>query len=330
MSCTADKLVAACCSLLVAGPALAQGDAREWLDRMEDAVEYLNYSGVFIHIHDQRAETMKVVHRFDGEKITERYYALNGPRREIIRENDTVKCILPDKQSVLVERLAGQTALQARLPAYTTQLEDAYQFKLQRRTGSVAGRTTRIIQIRPRDRYRYGYRLWLDEETAMLLKSQLLSDDDEIIEQLMFASINIQQSIPDSELEPVTDHEGYTWYRQEATTRAREKDNTAPLWRAARLPNGFVLTESRTRMMAGSDEPVEHLVYSDGLATVSVFVELPAKKVDSIGGLSRLGAANAFETSVDAHLITAVGEVPAPTVELIAKSVQPTTVGAMR
>lgn len=326
----ADKLVAACCSLLVAGSAVAQGDAREWLDRMEEAVNYINYEGVFIHIHDQRAETMKVVHRVDGDTITERYYALNGPRREIIRENDTVKCILPDKQSVLVERLAGQTALQARLPAYTTQLEDAYQFKLQRRTGSVAGRTTRIVLIRPKDRYRYGYRLWLDEETAMPLKSQLLSNDGEIIEQLMFASIKLMQSIPDSELEPVTDHEGFTWYRQQARTRAREKDNSAPLWRAARLPNGFVLTESKTRMMAGSDEPVEHLVYSDGLATVSVFVELPATKIEAIGGLSRLGAANTFATSFESYLVTAVGEVPAPTVELIAKSVQPTTVGAMR
>ena len=324
-----EKLTAACLCFAVALPAFAQGDARMWLDRMENAVEYLNYKGVFVHIHGGRSESMQIVHRAEGEVITERLHSLDGPKREIIRVDNTVKCILPDKQSLLVERLQGKTALQARLPTYTTQLDETYSFRLKRERGKVAGRRTRIIYIEPKDRYRYGYRLGLDEETAMPLKAQVMSADNEIIEQIWFVSITLHDSIPDAEFEAVTDHGDFVWYQQDPKSRALEKDHTT-LWRAARLPIGFVLTESKTRMMAGSDEPVEHLVYSDGLAVVSVFVEMRSGGVDDMGGWSRMGAANVFATRRDLHLVTAVGEVPATTVEYIAESVQPTTLGAMR
>lgn len=298
----------------------ADDDPRVLLERMERAVETLNYEGTFVHIVEGRADTMYVVHRYQDGKSTERLIALDGPGREIIRDDDEVTCIFGDRQSVLVERRSEDGPLRSALPRYSEELDAFYEFARLRSEKKV-GRSAEVIAIRPRDDLRYGYKLWMDSATGMMLKAQLMDAYGEIVEQLLFVSIELPEEIPAAKLEPTLSTEGFTWYVQDERTRAAERTGGSA-WRAVETPAGFRLEVANVKMMAGAERAVEHLVYSDGVASVSVFVEPAGARKDSLDGASRIGAANAYTAEVDGHQVTAVGEVPAETVRMIARSMQ--------
>ena len=153
----------------------------------------------------------------------------------------------------------------------------------------------------------------------MPLKSQLVDGQGNILEQILFTQLEISDSIPRSALEPTIDTEGYTMFRPPAMIVRTE--DTLRL-RAARLPEGFQLSVATRGPIAGSQYPVEHLVYSDGLATVSVFIEDPKSKPEFAAGHSRVGSANTFTLNLNGRQVTAVGGVPRRTVETIATSLR--------
>jgi sigma-E factor negative regulatory protein RseB len=199
--------------------------------------------------------------------------------------------------------------------------------------GRVLGRTVRVISVNPKDQFRFGYRLWLDEQSAMPLKTQLCDSHGRVLEQIIFARLDMPESIADADLAPAASTDGMRWVRQSAPGSAA---SGAPAFRASELPPGFRLTVAGAQTLGGATLPASHLVYSDGLATVSVFVEsepVAAKggSDDSsseavapppLRGLARVGSGYAFSTVVQGHQVTAVGEVPAETVEFIAHSVK--------
>jgi sigma-E factor negative regulatory protein RseB len=295
-------------------------DPRQLLERMERAVETLNYEGTFVHIVEGRADTMYVVHRVENGKTTERLISLDGPGREIIRDENEVTCIFGDRQSVLVERRSGGGPLREALPRYSRELDQYYEFASLRPEKKM-GRSAEVIAIRPRDDFRYGYKLWMDTATGMLLKAQLVDVYGEIVEQLLFVSIELPDQIPDAKLEPTLSTEGFTWYVQDERSRAEEQTGSSN-WRAAETPAGFELEAANIKVMAGSERAVEHLVYTDGVASVSVFVEPSGASKEGMAETSRIGAANAFTAVVEGHQVTAVGEVPINTVRMIARSMQ--------
>jgi sigma-E factor negative regulatory protein RseB len=303
---------------LVAFSAPAQ-EAQDWLSRMNSAIEDLSYRGVFVHMQGAAVETLQIVHINDAGRISERIMSMDGVGREIIRREDAVWCILPDTETVLLEDLTDASPLVAALPSYSTELELHYDFNLHRRTARVAQRRTQVVSIIPKDEFRFGYRLWLDTETAMPLKSQLLDETGQAVEQILFTQIEISASIPKSALEPTINTEGFTLFRPPTMTPPTEQSlSLLP----SGLPNGFQLSASMRGSMAGSRYPVNHLVVSDGLATVSVFVEDPKSSPEVAPGYSRLGSANAFSLRVGGRQVTAVGEVPPQTVEAIARSLR--------
>jgi sigma-E factor negative regulatory protein RseB len=314
-------------SLLFALPAAALADnAREWLSRMEKAVETLSYEGTFVHMVGNSIETMHVIHRSVDGDIAERLYSRDQPGREILRHNDKVTCIFADQRTVLVERRKGRhgAPLLGALPQDSSEVESWYEFR-ETGQGRKIGRTARIIEIRPRDEYRYGHRLWLDTVTAMPLKIQLLDHEGVAVEQIQFVSMMVPAEISDARLQPGVEVEGFSWYEHDRpSTAAVVADPPAVGWAIEEPPPGFRLTESRVRTLPGAQHPVEHMVYTDGLASVSVFVE-PAEATDQeLSGLSRMGAAHAFTLILEGQQITAVGEVPPVTVERIARSLRAT------
>lgn len=289
---------------------------KAWLDRMSRAVQTLNYEGTFIYSQQGELETMYIVHRVGEQGEKERLVSLSGSPREIVRENEKVTCYFADDRSVLVnERLAGL------FPTLGRQFEkvgDNYEFVM---LGSdrVAGLNARVMDIRPGDGYRYGYRLWLEEKSGMLLRSELLDESGLPIEQMLFTSITIGGHIPDSALKPVTRAEGFTWFRDEPETA------TGPVsrdWVVTDLPDGFELTSYSKEKLPGRESRVGHIVFSDGLASVSVYVERVSDE-ETLGGYSRIGGLSLYSVTDEERQITVVGEVPQLTVETIARSVQP-------
>lgn len=298
----------------VAGHAPAQ-EARDWLERMNRAVSELNYRGTFVHVLDGNAEMLHIVHRHADGQSGERILSLDGAGREIVRQGDRVQGILPDQRVVLFETRSDVSPLVSALPNTTAELEPHYEITLGG-TARVADRAVQVLEIKPRDEFRYGYMLWLDHETAMPLQSQLVDEQGRVVEQILFTEIEVPADIPASALEATIDTTGFTMLRApESTPLAAEIP-----WRAAAVPGGFKLSVATQSPIAGSDTPVEHLVYSDGLATVSVFIEDPQTKADVRDGFSNVGSTNAFSLTVRGRKVTAMGEVPRQTVRTIASS----------
>ena len=313
--------IAALTLLLGVGVALG-AEPKEWLERMNKALTTQNYVGVFTHVRGTRAETLRIIHRVRGRDVSERLQSLDASGREFIREGDELTCYFPDKRTVLVERRSPDGPLLGALPS----LADGGDSQVYEIRGGererLLGRTTRVVALHPRDEYRYGYRLWIDEQTSMPLKTQLCDKSGQVIEQILFSSIDLPDRIPDSMFRPQMDASNYRWLRAEQ----RVANTTAPaLWEAMRLPPGFRIAMRSNQAMPGSSEPVAHLVFTDGVASVSVFVEPRKRDAKPTEGPARVGSSSAFSTVVDDHQVTAVGEVPPNTVKFIATQVKSTS-----
>jgi sigma-E factor negative regulatory protein RseB len=305
----------------VASARAVDNNAEAWLSRMNSALRTLNYEGTFVYIHDSHVETMQITHRADLQGGIERMTSLTGPEREVVRDHKEVKCVLPESHSVLIERRYAAAHFPAAIPK-TLNTQDLIAHYRIKDLGEdrVAGHQCEIIGIAPRDRYRYGYRLWLDVRTAMLLRSDLITQDGQIVERVMFTTVRYPTKIPNSALEATEIKPGYTWNIQGGSERPASEDARIT-WRAAQLPPGFVLSLNDVQRLAGTPHPVRHWVFSDGLASVSVFSEIAVPGSNDLIGPSRMGAVNAFGLRMGGQNVTIVGEVPPATVELIAKSI---------
>lgn len=305
-------------ALLASGVAAAAGP-EAWLMRINRAAQQLNYDGVFVYLHGDQVEAMRVVHQSGPDGVRERLISLNGEAREVIRDDEQVWCYLPKKKVGVHEyRRDGSQGFPAILPGKVGRLKQHYELALAGRT-RIAARTAQGLRITPRDRYRYGYRLWADLGTGLLLKVDLVAPDGRPLEQYMFTHVEVGGRIDPAALEPATPREHLKWHGEPESHQPPVA--AGGRWRAERLPPGFELVNRVTRYLPMQKVPVEHLVYSDGIASVSVFVQQTAGHAP-LEGLTRMGAVHAFGTVREGHQVTVVGEVPAATVELIGRSLR--------
>jgi sigma-E factor negative regulatory protein RseB len=294
----------------------------QWLERMNHALTTRNYDGTFSHWQGGRVEMLRIIHRVQDGTVSERLASLDGSGREFIRTGANLACYLPDKRTVVVEQrpqresLVGFPALNDAQSASYYDIREVARTRLNRRD-------THVITVAPRDEYRYGYRLWIDDSTAMPLKTQLCDAHGRVIEQVVFASLTLSPHIPDSAFKPDVSTEGYQWLRNGADPQGVVA--AAPAWHAMRLPPGFRMTVRWAQRMPGAAGPVDHLVFTDGVASVSVFVEQqsrPAADQGAVAQAATVGSSSTFSTVVDGHKVTAVGEVPPDTVRFIASQVK--------
>ncbi|MGB9329365.1 MAG: MucB/RseB C-terminal domain-containing protein [Steroidobacteraceae bacterium] len=311
---------------LAAGSALADEPA-QWLARMNQALTRGNYDGTFSHWHGGQVETLRIIHRVQDGMVSERLASLDGSGREFIRSGASLACYLPDKRTVVVEQWPQQEPLVG-FPAVNAQTANFYDIKEVART-RLNRRDTHVISVTPKDEYRYGYRLWIDDSTAMPLKTQLCDAHGQVIEQIVFSSLTVSSHIPDALFKPEFSTEGFHWVRDtQAPLIAPATDPAA--WNAMRLPPGFHMTVRSAQTLPGSPQPVDHLVFTDGVASVSVFVEIQQGGPQAPGApaqvpvaeVATVGSSSAFSTVIDGHKITAVGEVPPVTVQFIATQVK--------
>jgi len=321
-----DTWLALAVGCLAAGVVLADEPA-QWLERMNNALSTRNYDGTYSHWHGGEVDMMRIVHRVQNGVVSERLASLDGSGNEFIRTGSSVACYLPKQRTVVVEQ-RGQNEPLVAFPKVDEQTAAFYDIREVART-RFNRRDTHVITVMPRDEFRYGYRLWIDDSTAMPLKSQLCDPHGAVIEQIVFASLTLSAHIPDAAFKPEVSTEGFTWVRGLVPAPAPPVDFNA--WNALHLPPGFHIVVRSAQTLPGSSQPVGHLVYTDGVASVSVFVEVqqapPAGAGDAaaappVDETATLGASSAFSTVVDGHKITAVGEVPPRTVHDIATQVR--------
>jgi sigma-E factor negative regulatory protein RseB len=309
-------------SMVITGEAVAgPGESpRAWLERMSSAMSQMTYQGTFVYVQGDDVATMRITHVSDRDGVRERLVSVSGPRREVLRDSNGVRWVLGDDRSVLEDSGFNRTFFPELPLDQREETDRSYTLKFGD-NGRIAGFTARNIKIVPRDNYRYGYSLWLEEHSGLLLKWELINSDRKPLAKLMFTEIRIGSEVDPDELRPSSELKKFKTVASELPT-GRAGAKSAPRWQPSRLPPGFQLTGHRMFGQQGQGL-YEHLIYSDGLAAVSVYVESEGANSGQSPGMSRLGTTHAYSRHAEDILITVVGDVPPVTVEFIAKAVAP-------
>jgi sigma-E factor negative regulatory protein RseB len=304
-------------SNFVSSPVIADS-AMEWVQRMSDAMRSLNYRGDFVYMHNNRLEGMQISHYKDEQGEKERLLSLNGEAREVIRDNQNLTCIWPSSRKVIVDLARKNSFSPIFIPDDIARLEKFYQMKLVGRD-RVANMDAVVVHIDPRDQYRYGMKFWINEANGLMMKSSLLDENEQVIEEVMFTRLELfegdNKPVIDT-MPPIDDNFTLVRYHSGDSAKIFAADNA---WQLTGVPGGFWRESVVRRKIPDSDLFVQQMVYTDGLASLSIFIE---KKTDlTQSGVSSMGAVNAFIRILNDHSITAIGEVPAITVRQVAESV---------
>jgi sigma-E factor negative regulatory protein RseB len=293
----------------IAAPAYGDqhGDALAWLQKMATAAQKLNYTGTFTYQSGGNSETSRITHLVDSSGEQERLEVLDGSPREVVRSNDEVKCFLPDDKIVIIEKRGQYKAFPALLPASVGNLGEYYQIR-KGDVSRVAGLDSQLVILEPKDALRYGHHLWADVNTGLILKARTVNERNETIEQFVFNQLQINGVIDKETLKPRFDTEGKAWRIHNA--RAAQSLSAGSDWLfKAQLP-GFKKSAGMKRQARreGSMETT-HFVFTDGLASISVFIE-PLLDQKAEKTTYSAGAINVYKRVAGRHLLTVLGEVP--------------------
>jgi len=307
-------LVAA--SLFIVAPVFAQ-DAADWLQRAAAAARTLNYVGTVANQHGSRVETSRLLHFNDAGSEYEKLTNLDGPAREVIRVDDQVRCYYSDAKLVRVEPRALHSVFPSLLPQQLSTLAEYYNFR-KAETARIAGLETQAYVFEPKDGMRFGHKFWADTATGLLLKARLLNEKNETIEQFAFTDIQIGVKLDRDMFKSQFPTPPADWQVRETAHGDVAPQETG--WVVKDLPPGFSKVVEGYRTLRGKSDKVAHLVFSDGLVAVSVFIE-PTPPTPQAVGLSQQGGVNVYSRPLNEYLVTVLGEAPGATVRQIAYSV---------
>ncbi len=305
---------------LGAGASLAHGsaEAMAWLRKIHDATHKLSYSGTFVYQHGERMETSRIARLVDAGGAVERLEVVDGEPREVIRTKDGVRCYLPDSQTIKIDRSTDRRSFPAVLPDHIAGLAKHYDISLGRQA-RVAGFDCQVVVLKPRDGLRYGYKLWADARSGMLIKSRTLDESGRTIEQFRFTELTLG-GVSRERIKAKLAARSRDWHVDDAAVTPADLAGAG--WTVqADLP-GFTKVVEVQRNLRES-RPVRQVVYSDGLAAVSVFIEALHAGGDPVRtGLASAGAIHVYTREVASHRVTVVGEAPASSVQRVANSVE--------
>lgn len=316
------RLIAVCIvglSLSTLAHADAPLDALQWLQRVTAAAQKLTYTGTFVYQSGSQTETSRITHLYDAGNELERIEVLDGSPREVLRRNDEVKCYLPESRLMIVEKRGARQSFPALLPASMAGLMDHYSIR-KGSTGRVAGLESQSILIEPKDEFRYGHQLWIDTQSGLLLKSGLVNERGEILESFAFTELRIGIPVDRDSLKPRSSPDDWKVHN----VRASEAKGDGGQWQfRAQLP-GFRKMSGMRREAQGDMPGMAHVIFSDGLAAISVFIEPMAGRKDKAEvGHFAMGAINVYKRIAGDHLLVAMGDVPQAALKRLVDGVEP-------
>ncbi len=295
--------------LLFSGrPLAAAEDAASLLAHMSGAVRDLDYQGSFIYEHEGRIDALRLFHA-GGHPERERLVSLSGARSELVREGGAVSCLQSGRPTLVFPNRGGARLLPL-LPSTQDRAFSKFYAAVMGASDRVAGYRARIVSIVPRDAYRYGYRLWLEDTTSLPLRSAVINAKNQVLEQFMFVALEVGARPRASDLAASSDTGVAAPIEEEALA-------TAPHWRVTDAPPGFAFLRAQRPAQGARD--AEHLIYTDGIANVSVYAEPRTATVQSTRVATR-GVLSIYALDAGSWRITALGDVPPATVERIARS----------
>jgi len=297
-------------------------DAQVWLKKIQSSAQKLNYSGTFVYQQGNQVRTSRISHIRSGKNELEKLEILDGKPREYIRNNEEIACYIPETKSIRVEKRVSQDVFPAILGAHPNELVEHYALK-QGEIGRVAGHDCQTVLLTPKDKLRYGYKLWIEKSTGLLLKAQTLNEKNEVVEQIAFTQIVIGNVDPTSVKTSFKNTQG--WRVENAVMTEANLSG----WSVKAVPPGFKKTREMKRLVtdapaeagaAAASREVSQIVYSDGLAAISVFIE--AGSQSRTEGSMQQGAMNIVGKRQGDYWLTIVGEVPAAAIKQVANSIE--------
>ena len=294
-------------------------DANGWLRKIYRATHTLSYAGTFVYQQGERSEASRVTRHVDASGDYEKLVSLDGTPREVVRFKDEVKCYLPESQTVKIDKRSGTRSFPALLPAQISSLAENYDIATGG-TSRIANFECQEIVLTPKDALRYGYQLWADKASGMLVKARVFNEKGETVEQFTFTELSIGRAPAREKRRASIEARSKDWRVEQAAVAPANL--AASGWTIRADIPGFHKVVEVTRTLSPS-RPVGQLVYSDGLAAVSVFIEPLAGRAEPVHpGLSSIGAVNIYSREVANHAVTVVGEAPAASVRRIAQTVE--------
>ena len=292
-------------------------DAAAWLTRASQAARQLDYVGTIVYQIGPRVESSRITHLYDSGREFAKLVNLDGPAREVVRNEGEVRCYYPDAKLVRVEPATFRNVFPSLSAEQQQSLSRYYDFRVlgQDRVG---GRPVQVVVFEPRDGLRYGHRFWSDGATGLLLKARVLNERGDGVEQFAFSDLTINARIDPSMVAPSWPVVPSDWQVLENASADVVAQDTG--WLVTRVPPGFAKIMEGFRKLRGRRDRIAHLVFSDGLVSVSVFVE-PIVAASTPAGFLQKGGLNVYSVRQDDHLITVMGETPGATVRQIAHSV---------
>ncbi len=293
--------------------------ALAWLTKMANAPRQYNYAGTFVYYADSHMETSYIAHKTDASGERERIEVLDGMPRIVFRNNDEMKCYLPESRKIYTEKRWFRKFFPDFMPQPVENIDDNYLVKEIKRE-RIANREAQVLMLIPRDSLRYGHQFWIDVDTGLLLKVSVVQGND-VIEQFSFAQLRVDHDIEVGEVTPDQAMVSGEWKTTNLIAAILNKNELR--WEITHLPAGFKKLVEMKRNLTEKTTLVDHIALSDGLATVSVFIEPIAKDAPAPvpGFFSSRGAINIYVRTLDGNKITTVGEVPVETIKLIGDSV---------
>ncbi len=288
--------------------------AQQWLENMSLSMKTLNYQGTVAFFKNGRLDTMKYFHATDNGLEQERLLSLNSPMREVIREAGKVSCVFKNSQKIVVNHHPVSQSFIVDLPVEFSAASINYHFSL-REEESVAMLPTRVVSIQAKDKYRYDRKIWIDKQYILPLKMEVYDLSGETLEQVVFTDLKVKNRPElvnaNNKLEDTRIKDGH----QSALSSFDGADFVLE-----NIPSGFQTVFFIRMKRDDLTQPADHLLLSDGFSSISIYREAKADDVQL--GLQTLGSVNSFSLVIDDFQITALGEVPAQTVQFIAQGVK--------
>lgn len=307
------------------------GDPQEavaWLSKMAGASNQLNYSGTFVYQHRGQSETSRIAHFVNpAGGVFERLEALDGPVREVIRSNDQVTCYLPDSKTVLIEQRNARL-LPALLPENLNGITESYVVRLGG-LDRIAGHECQVVALEPRDNLRYGRQFCLETRSGLPLRVRTLNEKNEAVESFAFTQLRIGGRFDRDQVKSKYAAKSKNWRIDRSALNVSEKP-TETGWVVNNQPAGFRKLMEIKRSIAGRSGTVAQIVFSDGLAAISVFIEPMPKERLTEATLTHQGAVNIYTRAYADRMVTVLGEAPPATVMQIANSLELRTSAAAK
>lgn len=299
------------------GVQAANNDAWQTLQKAAVAAHALSYQGIFVCQSGSQSKSVEIKHLFNGQHEFSRNVVLDGSPREVLSQGGDVVIYNPRQEKIIIEKRRGQNMFPAILPIDLEGIKANYTVKVGD-IERIADRQAQSLVLEAKDNLRYSYQFWVDTEYGLLLKSVMLNNRNEAIDSMAFNQLSLINTGDLDWFKPKIDaKKAYVMEEVNTTTDKQANQN----WRLKALPEGYLKVDQMVRMVRGKALPVTHLVFSDGLASVSLFIEPLENGIKPKTGRSLVGNTSFYSNVAGSLQITVVGEVPEQTVAKIANAV---------